>query len=65
MSFIVATNVLASQPPKHRQTGMPHALANLILIFRVFFLEIESMNLVFLVYSVLEEILDICVSRAL
>ena len=28
MTFIVATNVVASRPPKRRQTGMPHALAN-------------------------------------
>ena len=28
MSFIVATNVVASQPPGRRLTGTPHARAN-------------------------------------
>ena len=27
MSFLVATNVVASRPPKRRPTGMPHACA--------------------------------------
>ena len=27
MSFLVATNVVASQPPKRQLTGMPHAHA--------------------------------------
>ena len=28
MTFIVATNVIASRPPKRRPTGTPHARAN-------------------------------------
>ena len=28
MSFLVATNVIASRPPGRRLTGMPHARAN-------------------------------------
>jgi len=28
MTFIVATNVIASQPPERRPTGTPHARAN-------------------------------------
>ena len=28
MTFIVATNIVASQPPERRPTGMPHARAN-------------------------------------
>ena len=28
MTFIVATNVVASRPPEGRPTGMPHAPAN-------------------------------------
>ena len=28
MSFLVATNVVASRPPETRQTGTPHARAN-------------------------------------
>ena len=28
MTFIVATNVVASRPPKRRPTGTPHASAN-------------------------------------
>ena len=28
MSFLVATNIVASRPSDHRPTGMPHALAN-------------------------------------
>ena len=31
MSFIVATNVVASRPPKQRPTGMPHARANIFM----------------------------------
>ena len=27
--FIAATNVVASQPPKRRPTGMPHACAKI------------------------------------
>ena len=30
MTFIVATNVVASGPPERRPTGMPHARANLM-----------------------------------
>ena len=30
MTFIVATNVVASRPPEHRPTGTPHARANKI-----------------------------------
>ena len=30
MTFIVATNVVASRPPKRRQTGMPHAHAKIM-----------------------------------
>ena len=33
ITFIVATNVVASRPPKRRPTGKPHARAN------IFFLE--------------------------
>ena len=29
MSFLVATNVVASRPPERRPTGTPHARANL------------------------------------
>ena len=29
MTFIVATNVIASRPPERRPTGKPHAPANL------------------------------------
>ena len=29
MTFIVATNVIASRPPERRPTGTPHACANL------------------------------------
>ena len=29
MTFIVATNVVASRPPERRPTGTPHARANL------------------------------------
>ena len=29
MTFIVATNVIASRPPNRRPTGMPHARANI------------------------------------
>ena len=28
MTFIVATNVIASRPPEHRPTGTPNARAN-------------------------------------
>ena len=28
MTFIVATNVIASRPPERRPTGTPHARAN-------------------------------------
>ena len=28
MTFIVATNVIASRPPERRPTGTPHAHAN-------------------------------------
>ena len=28
MTFIVATNVVASRPPERRPTGTPHARAN-------------------------------------
>ena len=28
MTFIVATNVIASRPPERRSTGTPHARAN-------------------------------------
>ena len=28
MSFLVATNVVASRPPERRPTGTPHARAN-------------------------------------
>ena len=28
MTFIVATNVIASRPPEYRPTGTPHARAN-------------------------------------
>ena len=28
MLFLVATNVVASQPPEHRTTGTPHGRAN-------------------------------------
>ena len=31
MTFIVATNVIASRPPKRRPTGMPHARAKITL----------------------------------
>ena len=30
MSFLVATKVVASRPPKRRTTGTPHARANII-----------------------------------
>ena len=30
MTFIVATNVVASRPPERRPTGTPHARANLV-----------------------------------
>ena len=30
MSFLVATNVIASRPPERRPTGTPHARANCI-----------------------------------
>ena len=30
MSFLVATKVIASRPPKHQPTGTPHARANLL-----------------------------------
>ena len=30
MTFIVATNVVASRPPKRRPTGTPHARANFV-----------------------------------
>ena len=30
MMFIVATNVIAGQPPERRLTGTPHASANLL-----------------------------------
>ena len=30
MTFIVATNVVASQPPEHRRTGTPHAHAKIM-----------------------------------
>ena len=30
MSFIVATNVIASRPHEHRSTGTPHARANFL-----------------------------------
>ena len=30
MTFIVATNVIASRPPERRPTGTPHARANYI-----------------------------------
>ena len=29
MTFIVATNVIASRPPEHRPTGTPHACAKI------------------------------------
>ena len=29
MTFIVATNVVASRPPERRPTGMPHARAKI------------------------------------
>ena len=29
MTFIVATNVIASRPPERRPTGTPHARANI------------------------------------
>ena len=32
MTFIVATNVVASRPPKRRPTGTPHARANFIAL---------------------------------
>ena len=31
MTFIVATNVVASRPPELRPTGTPHARANAIM----------------------------------
>ena len=31
MTFMVATNVIASRPPERRPTGTPHARANLVL----------------------------------
>ena len=30
MTFIVATNVVASRPPEHRPTGTPHARAKIV-----------------------------------
>jgi len=32
MTFIVATNVIASRPPERRPTGTPHARAKNIVI---------------------------------
>ena len=32
ITFMVATNVVASRPPKHRPTGTPHALAKNVLL---------------------------------
>ena len=32
MTFIVATNVIASRPPERRPTGTPHARANTPLL---------------------------------
>ena len=32
MTFIVATNVVASRPPERRPTGTPHARANIFSI---------------------------------
>ena len=32
MTFIVATNVIASGPPERRPTGTPHTRANITLI---------------------------------
>ena len=50
MVFIVATNVVASQPPKRGQTGMPHAHANYCGIqsdiFRINHLHSEKLNIV-------------------
>ena len=31
MTFIVATNVVASRPPERRPTGTPHARANFLM----------------------------------
>ena len=31
MSFLVATNVVASRPPERRSTGTPHARANVMM----------------------------------
>ena len=31
MSFLVATNVVASRPPERRPTGTPHARANILV----------------------------------
>ena len=35
MTFIVATNVIASRPTERRPTGTPHARANFINIWQV------------------------------
>ena len=35
MTFIVATNVVASQPPEHQPTGTPHARAKIYFGDRV------------------------------
>ena len=35
MTFIVATNVIASRPPERRPTGTPHARANIIYGLRL------------------------------
>ena len=39
MTFIVATYVIASQPPERRPTGTPHARANIQIHTRYFHLE--------------------------
>ena len=35
MTFIVATNVVASRPPERQPTGTPHACANMKTTYRI------------------------------
>ena len=37
MTFIVATNVFASQPPRHRPTETPHAYAKMVMILTLIY----------------------------
>ena len=71
MSFLVATNVVASRPPERRPTGMPHARAKKLALcyyhevtahlYWGSFIEVVVVNIVVVVVFVIVVVVNVVV----